>query len=122
MSQILNRYGDVASDNLIYDNSHPIDAKNITLAVNGGETTDTGAVAKGQIIDFDAKTGTYGVHAKDGTPAAIAAEDITFAADDKAVVLTVYTTGAFFENKVIADPALTAADIDALQKNGIFLK
>ena len=122
MSQILNRYGDVASDSLIYDNSHPIDAKNITLAVNGGETPDTGSVAKGQIIDFDAKAGTYSVHAKDGTPAAIAAEDITFAADDKAVVLTVYTTGTFFENKVIADPALTAADIDALQKNGIFLK
>lgn len=122
MSEILNQGGTVAYDGLIYDTTHAIDAKNVAIAVNGGETKASGTIERGQVIDFDATAGTYGIHAKAGSAAAVLAEDVSYAEDDTAITATVYITGTFRQSKVSADPELTAADIDALQKNGIFLK
>lgn len=122
MSQILNAGGNVTSDTLIYDGSHELDARNVALTVNSGDTKAGGTVEKGQVIDFDSTAGTYSVHATGGTPAAVLAEEASYAEDDTSLTVTVYTTGTFRESEVVADPELTAADIDALQKNGIFLK
>lgn len=104
-------------DRLIYDNSHPIDGSAVAVAI----TSDTeGVIKRGQILDFT--NGSYVIHMRDGEPSAIASEDVSYAADDTSVTVPVYISGAFARDAVIADPVLTAADVENLRSKGIFLK
>ena len=112
----------VERDELIYDGTHPIDAGAVQVTVNTTTpaTANVGTIARGQVID--GAGGTYKVHASGGVPKYVAAEAVEYAADDLAVTVPVYLSGAFRKSKVVSDPALTAADIDALRQSGIFLK
>lgn len=103
---------------LIYDAQHDIDAKNVTLTVAVEKET---VLAAGQVLDFDATNG-WTVHAKDGVPAAILAEEVVLATDDTDVTVTAYISGDFHADRVTANPELTAANVEALRSKGIYLK
>jgi len=108
-------------DNLIYDMSHPIDAKAVTLKVNAsGTTAKDGEVKRGQVLDVD--DGIYTVHATGGDASCIVAKDASYAADDTGITVSVYISGAFTGDALVASPALGAEDIENLRSKGIFVK
>lgn len=107
----------VEKDRLIYDAKHPIDVANIPVSVT---PSDAGKIERGQVIDC--KDGEYSLHAALGEPSAIVAEATSYAADDTAIVVTVYTSGTFRASEIIADPELDAADTETLRSKGIYLK
>ena len=106
-------------DNLVYDSKHPLDVANIEVTVPG---TEAGTIERGQLIDYDDTDGTYSVHAENGKPSAIAAEETSYAADDTSALVTVYTSGSFRQSEVIAAPTITAAHLEILRSKGIYLK
>lgn len=108
---------EVDKDRLIYDAKHPIDA--IIVQVSVPENT-AGTIKRGQVIDH--ADGVYSIHASEGTPSMIAAEETSYAADDTSVPVTVYISGNFRASEVIADPEMTTEDMEALRGKGICLK
>lgn len=107
----------VEKDRLIYDAKHPIDATAVEVAVASG----TGGVLKrGQLLDCAG--GVFSVHAESGMAGAIVADDTEYEPDAETVVVPVYTSGSFRGSEVVADPAITAADVEALRGGGIYLK
>lgn len=107
----------VEKDKLIYDFRHPIDAVNLEVSVPA-ETA--GEIKRGQVLDV--ASGVYGVHAKSGVPCAIAAEDTSYAADETKVTVSAYISGSFRISEVVANPELSASDLEALRSKGIYLK
>ena len=110
-------------NNLIYDSELPVEYGTVTLAIS---PSADGKIEKGQVIDvdFDNSTGaaTYSVHAANGVPCAIVAEDEPFVSTDTEVVVSVFTAGNLKANKIVTDVDLTDADVAELRKVGIVLK
>lgn len=107
---------EIGSDNLVLDGQN-IDVKNIEITVDSG----AGKVSRGQIIDRKAADGTYVPRATEGEANVIVAQDVEYAAGANKVVAPCYVTGSFRADAVIASPALTAADKEALRNGGIIL-
>lgn len=103
-------------DKLVYDLSHPRDAKNISLtAPEGG-----GIIKRGQVIDY--KDGQYAVHASGGVAVAIVAEDIPYADGDTEITAAAYISGTFRKSACISGVELETSDIENLRSKGIYLK
>ena len=109
---------EVGNDKLLYDNSHPFDAKNVSITV---PEKAVGTLKRGQIIDIDA-TGKYVVHAASGTVSGILAEEVSYAADDTEVIAAMYISGAFRYSAGVTAVDLTEADEETLRSKGIYLK
>lgn len=110
-------------NNLIYDSELPVEYTTMTLAIS---PSADGKIDKGQVIDvaFDNSTGaaTYSVHAADGVPCAIVAEDEPYASSDTEVVVSVFTSGNLKASKIVTAVDLTDEDVENLRKVGIVLK
>ncbi|MFG6330042.1 MAG: hypothetical protein K1W06_11350 [Lachnospiraceae bacterium] len=102
-------------DNLVYDMSHPLDAKNITIALEG-----EGVVKRGQVICY--ADGAYTLHSAGGVAAGIVAEDTPYTAEDTEITVPVYISGTFRTSACISGVELTMADIENLRSKGIYLK
>lgn len=103
-------------DKLVYDLSHPRDAKNVSItAPEGG-----GIIKRGQVIDY--KDGQYAIHSSGGVAAAIAAEDTPYADGDTEITVAVYISGAFRKPACISSIELETSDIENLRSRGIYLK
>lgn len=107
---------EIGSDNLVLDGQN-IDVKNIEITV----PATAGKISRGQIIDRIAADGTYEPHKTEGSANVIVAQDVEYAAEASKVVAPCYVTGSFRADAVIATPALTAADKEALRNGGIIL-
>lgn len=107
----------VTNDNLIYDSSHPLDARNVPVTV---QTGTPGTVKRGQVLDFES-TG-YKPHAENGTVSAVVAEDTPYTGEDATVAVPVYISGTFRETACITDTALSAQDREEFRSKGIYLK
>ena len=114
---ILNReIYSMEKDKLVYDLSHPRDAKNISLtAPEGG-----GIIKRGQVIDY--KDGQYAVHASGGVAVAIVAEDIPYADGDTEITAAAYISGTFRKSACISGVELETSDIENLRSKGIYIK
>lgn len=118
MGRLLNqKVADMVPDRLVYDATHPIDGMNVVVDLDDSKA---GVLKRGQIIDYDGEK--CQVHAENGKPAYIVAEDTEYLATDTEVVVQVYISGSFRLDACIADPALTDADLDDFRKRGIYLK
>ncbi len=106
-------------DNLIYDNTHPIDGCVASIKVPAEKA---GVLKRGQILDFSEADGSYVPHAESGSVSAIVANDTEYAADDTEVSASVYISGTFRKSACKTDVALTVADIEKLRSKGIYLK
>lgn len=102
-------------DNLVYDMSHPLDAKNITIALEG-----EGIVKRGQVIDY--ADGAYTLHAAGGAAVGIVAEDTLYTAEDTEITVPVYISGTFRASACISGVELAVADTENLRSKGIYLK
>lgn len=109
----------VEGDRLLYDNSHPLDARNVSVVVPEGSA---GTLKRGQVMDFDSAKEKFSVHAAGGTASCILAEDATYAEDDTEVIAAVYMSGTFRKSACITDEELTEADGEVLRSKGIYLK
>lgn len=107
-------------DKLKYDMTHPFDASAVQLSVNKSGAAKEGMVKRGQVLD--AEDGVYTIHTTGGTASCIAAEDVSYAADDTEITVPVYISGTFTGSELVADPELEAADLEALRSKGIFVK
>lgn len=107
----------VERDNLVYDSSHPVDAKNVTVAV---PAEGTGAFRRGEILDFT--EGGYATHTAGGSAGAIVAESTPYAEGDTELAVPVYISGTFRKSACIASVELAETDIEALRSKGIYLK
>ena len=105
----------VTNDNLIYDSSHHIDARNVPVTVQTGAP---GIIKRGQVLDFEG-TG-YKPHTENGTVSAIVAEDTPYTGEDATVA--VYISGTFRETTCITDTALSIQDREEFRSKGIYLK
>lgn len=105
-------------DTLVYDGIHAVDGTNITVELDG---KSAGTIARGQIVDVK-DDGTYVIHTERGIPAVIVAESVTYEAGDASVVVQAYTSGTFRAKLILANPELTAADIETLREKSIYLK
>lgn len=110
---------EVKPDNLIYDNSHEIDAANVEVTVPEGKA---GTIKRGAVLDYDALTNTYCVHKENGSASAIVAECFSYAEDDTKAVASVYISGAFRRSVCITDVALNESDLENLRSKSIYLK
>lgn len=114
---LLNRMAYVVEkDRLIYDAKHPIDATAVSVTTS---SIASGVLRRGQLLDCT--DGVYSIHAEGGTASVIVAKDTECASDEGTVIVPVYTSGSFRSSAVITDPAITAADVEAL-RGGIYLK
>lgn len=104
-------------DGLIYDAKHPIDAIAVQVSI---AAEDSGEISRGQLLDCT--DGVYSIHTTDGVASAIAAENVSYAADDTDITVTVYVSGSFRAGQVISDPEITDADMEVLRSKGIYLK
>lgn len=102
-------------DSLVYDMSHPRDAKNITLASSGA-----GVIKRGQVVDY--ADGAYTLHAEGGVAAGIVAADTAYTAEDTEITVPVYISGTFRASACISGVELTTADTENLRSKGIYLK
>ncbi len=109
---------EVGKDNLIYDLRHPIDARNVPIAVPEGK----GTLKRGQVIDFKETDGTYEPHREGGVANCIVARDTAYEEDDADVTVNVYTGGDFRTSECLSDAELTGKDIEHLRSSGIILK
>lgn len=105
------------NDRLVYDTSHPRDAKNIQLATGEGEA---GVIKRGQVVDY--ADGAYMLHADGGVAAGIVAADTAYTAGDTEITVPVYISGAFRASACIPGVGLTTADTENLRSKGIYLK
>lgn len=103
-------------DKLVYDLSHPRDAKNVSITAPEGE----GIIKRGQVIDY--KDGQYAIHASGGVAAAIVAEDTPYADGDTEITAAVYISGTFRKPACISAVELEISDIENLRSKGIYLK
>lgn len=110
---------EVGSDKLLYDNSHPFDAKNVSVTV---PAKTVGTLKRGQVMDFDSASGKYVVHAASGSVSGVLAEDASYAADDTEVIAAMYISGAFRKSACVTAVELTDADEETLRSKGIYLK
>ncbi len=104
-------------DNLVYDSTHPFDAKNVPVTV---QTGSPGVIARGQVLDFTG--GSYKPHAEGGTVSVIVAEDTGYTGGDATVAVPVYISGTFRETACITDTALSDQDREEFRSKGIYLK
>ena len=102
-------------DSLVYDTSHPRDAKNITLASSGA-----GVIKRGQVVDY--ADGAYTLHTEGGVAAGIVAADTAYTAEDTEITVPVYISGTFRASACISGEGLTTADTENLRSKGIYLK
>ena len=109
--------GTMERDKLIYDMTHPIDAKVIKIKISAKAD---GKIKRGQVIDF--KEDAYSIHSADGEVSVIAAEDVEYTSTDTEIMVPVYISGTFRASEVIADPELTDKDMEKLRGKGIYLK
>ena len=107
----------MGKDKLVYDASHPIDAAAVQVTVPDDEG---GVIKRGQLLDY--KSGEYCLHSAGGEASVIVAEDTGYESDDSKITVAVYISGTFRTSEVIADPAVTDADIETLRGKGIYLK
>lgn len=107
----------VERDRLVYDAKHPVDGAAVPVKITAEED---GVIKRGQVLDC--ADGEYSVHAANGEASVIVAEDTDYAADDTEITVSVYISGSFRASEVIADPELTAGDMEALRGKGIYLK
>jgi hypothetical protein len=115
MAEQLNKtIAEMEYDELIYDNSHEIDAKNVSVQVTG-----SGTLKRGQLLDI--KDGERERHVKDGEADAIVARDVAYT-EDGSVIASVYISGTFRTNRLVTDETLTDADVETLRGKGIYLK
>lgn len=120
MAKVLNeKVGNVMYDKLIYDGTHPIDAKSVTVTLTGGTA---GVFKRGQVLDLDATKNENKVHAASGSVNCIVAQDTDYTAEEKSVVVPVYLSGSFRQDAVVTDVELTAADVEKFRSLGIYLK
>lgn len=110
---------ELKGDGLIYDYYGLIDGKTLTVSLDG---TTAGVLKRGQLIDFDASTGTYKKHVSGGVANCIVEHDIEFATGEKEIVVSVYTGGNFRTSKVISDSEITVTDKENLRSKNIILK
>ena len=103
-------------DKLVYDLSHPRDAKNVSITAPEGE----GIIKRGQVIDY--KDGQYAVHASGGVAVAIIAEDTPYEDGDTEITAAVYISGTFRKSACISSVELETSDIENLRSKGIYLK
>ncbi len=114
---ILNReIYSMEKDKLVYDLSHPRDAKNVSVTAPEGE----GVIKRGQVIDY--KDGQYAVHVSGGVAVAIVAEDTPYADGDTEITAAVYISGTFRKSACISGVELETSDIENLRSKGIYLK
>lgn len=104
-------------DGLIYDAKHPIDAIVVQVPIAAEEP---GEISRGQLLDCT--DGVYSIHTTDGAASAIAAENVSYAADDTDIAVAAYVSGSFRASQVIAEPEITDADLKMLRSKGIYLK
>ena len=109
--------GTMERDKLIYDMTHPFDAKAVTVTIS---VKADGKIKRGQVIDF--KEDAHSIHSADGEASMIAAEDVEYASTDTEITVPVYISGTFRASEVIADPELTDKDMEKLREKGIYLK
>ena len=103
-------------DKLVYDLSHPRDAKNVSItAPEGG-----GIIKRGQVIDY--KDGRYAIHSSGGVAAAIIAEDTPYEDGDTEITAAVYISGTFRKSACVSGIELETSDIENLRSKGIYLK
>ena len=107
----------VNKDNLVYDSSHPIDAKNMPVTVTAGTV---GIIRRGQVLDF--VEGKYKLHESSGTVSAIVAETISYTAEDTIVAVPAYISGTFRKSACITETELTDSNIEEFRSKGIYLK
>ncbi|MCM1045629.1 MAG: hypothetical protein NC417_08975 [Candidatus Gastranaerophilales bacterium] len=108
----------MGKDKLVYDAKHPIDGAAVRVAISAD---GSGEIKRGQVLDC--ADGVYRVHAEGGTVSVIAAEDTSYSpSDDTEITVAVYTSGTFRASEVIADPELTAGDVEVFRAKGIYLK
>lgn len=119
MSELNKEVFTVEPDSLIYDGKHPIDCDAVKITLSGG-ALGGGTIKRGQVIDENA--GAYDIHAENGTPSVVAAEDTAYDEEAETVVVPVYTSGTLRKSKLVAEPELTEADAETLREKGIFLK
>ena len=120
MTKILNeKVGNVLYDSLIYDGTHPIDGKNVTVTLPGGTA---GTIKRGQVLDLDASKNEYKVHAASGVVNCIVARDVGYTSEEKSVTAEVYLSGPFRQDTVVTDVELMAADVERFRSLGIYLK
>lgn len=112
-----NEVYEVKKDNLVYDSSHPIDARDVTVTV---PLESVGTLRRGQVLDV--AEGNYTIHAEGGSVSVIVAESTPYAADDTSVVVPVYLSGAFRKSACVTDVELTDGDVEAFRSKGIYLK
>lgn len=108
---------EMAKDKLIYDAKHPIDVTMVQITITADED---GVIKRGQVVDCAA--GAYRLHEASGEVSAIVQEDVSYASDDTELSVPVYISGTFRTSEVIADPELTAADLETFRNKGIILK
>jgi hypothetical protein len=107
----------VEPNSLIYDFYRIIDAKNVEVTLSGDSA---GTLKRGQVLDFT--DGKYVVHADDGTANCLVTDDVEYAQGDTEAVVSVYISGNFRRDKVVAETELTEKDLDNLRMHGIVLK
>lgn len=116
---ILNKEAyEVKRDELIYDSSRAPDAVNKVVSLPEGK----GTFLRGQILDFDEKTGKYAVHQTGGTASAIVAVTTEYDAEESDTVVECYVNGTFRKAACISAEELTENDWNNLRNSGIVLK
>ena len=112
----------VEFDDLIYDGSHPVDGKNVTLSIAAADAN--GKVEKGRVVDYDDTNNKYVLHAANGEVFGIVAEDTKYDTVNAttAVVVPVYLSGAIKKAGLVKDVELTETDVEKFREKGIFLK
>lgn len=108
---------EVEKDKLIYDVKHPFDVIMAQVTITADKA---GVIKRGQVIDC--ASGVYRLHEESGEVSAIVQEDVSYASDDTELSVPVYITGTFRASEVIAEPELTAADLEIFRSKGIILK
>lgn len=109
---------EVKRDELVYDFLRQIDTVNKAVTLPEG----AGTLMRGQILDFDAKTGKYAVHQSDGTASVVVAFTTKYEEEDTEMVVECYISGNFRSAYCISEAEITEKDWDNLRKSGIVLK
>lgn len=107
-------------DKLIYDSKHPVDGKVVKISVSEAGAAEEGTLKRGQILDLGADG--YSVHAANGVPDVILAEDVSYGTGATDVYGQAYISGSFLQTACVTDVELTEADVQTLRGKGIYLK
>lgn len=118
MGDLISEAYKVERDELIYDSSRSADVVNKVVSLPEGK----GTLFRGQILDFDEKTGKYAVHQKEGTVSAIVAVTTEYDAEESEAVVECYVNGTFRTTACISEEELTENDWNNLRNGGIVLK